>query len=621
MSRAAAARRSRSCSSESSPRRRQGDTRASKSASAFHMFPTPATRRWSRRASPTSRPWSPARRRASMPSRSGGAAMTSGPRRATAGERPRVSSSTGPFQRTACSSRPRRTSHGVPNGSVPAACTRQRPFMRRWLRRTRPPSKPSTRFLPPASTRSRRRPSSRSTSRSTAARGCGVSTATTSPSSTRSRAAARWRASPSGIRPPSWTSTRDEREDSPGCRLPVHAVALQRGARHPALDRLGLGMLLGVRGDPHPGRVPRALLSAGLSASRPQHGPPRPREEAGLEEERHDLRLADRLAVEALHRQAPHARAAGMGDEGLESRPQPGLLGLAQRDERAAAALDEKRRLAAEQDDLGAGHAGGPRSRALRPGEGCAVRLRGIGGGEHERALLLRPLAEALHRAGEGELGAAEPLDEIAAPADPERLHPAELAVHGGVAARDSLGADAVARHDPLPLEQELRERAWLGLAREETVRRRPAPLRRGDRVGPGAGEAAWVPLGPRRLETAARAKRLPGVVRHLAGPDEIPEGGQRGLALEAGCAQEVEPEERAGGEGRPDRVVRLALGRRERARAAQRGCVLAEVERDALEPRPHPDDLAGGGELVESGGLVAGDAARQHVALPEGNR
>ena len=163
------------------------------------MFPTPERRRWSRSASPICRDAPAARSRATIASRSGGSASTSGPSRATAGERPRVSSSTGPFQSTAWRSRPRRTSHGVPKGSVPAACTRQRPCMRRWLRRSSPPSKLRSRFLPTASTRSRRRPSSRSERRSTAARGWGVSTATTSPSRTRRRSAARWSASPSGI--------------------------------------------------------------------------------------------------------------------------------------------------------------------------------------------------------------------------------------------------------------------------------------------------------------------------------------------------------------------------------------------------------------------------------------
>ena len=46
--------------------------------------------------------------------------------------------------------------------SAPRSSTCQRPLMRRWLRRTSPPSKLRSRFLPTASTASSRRPSSRS---------------------------------------------------------------------------------------------------------------------------------------------------------------------------------------------------------------------------------------------------------------------------------------------------------------------------------------------------------------------------------------------------------------------------------------------------------------------------
>ena len=63
---------------------------------------------------------------------------------------------------------------------------------------------------------------------------------------------------------------------------------------------------------------------------------------------------------------------------------------------------------------------------------------------------------------------------------------------------------------------------------------------------------------------------------------------------------------------------MRRVLGRRQRARAAQRGRVLAEIERHPLEPRADPDDLAGRAELVELRGLVAGHAARQDVRFPE---
>ena len=60
-------------------------------------------------------------------------------------------------------------------------------------------------------------------------------------------------------------------------------------------------------------------------------------------------------------------------------------LGLAQRHERAAAALDVKRGLAVEQDDPRARNPRRPRAGTPRPRHRRAVRLRGIRGGEHER--------------------------------------------------------------------------------------------------------------------------------------------------------------------------------------------------------------------------------------------
>ena len=194
-------------------------------------------------------------------------------------------------------------------------------------------------------------------------------------------------------------------------------------------------------------------------------------------------RLVDRLAVEALDGEPLRAAALHVRDERGERDAQPVLLRLAQRDERAAAALDEEHRFAAEQHDLRARDARGAAVRALRPRDRGAVRLRGIGGREHERLRLVavaRPqLAQPLDRAAERELRAAEPLDEVAAAAGPERLERAQLRVHGAVAAGDALAAHAVARDDALPLEQQLRERAAVRLPREEAGRERPAALRR----------------------------------------------------------------------------------------------------------------------------------------------
>ena len=66
---------------------------------------------------------------------------------------------------------------------------------------------------------------------------------------------------------------------------------------------------------------------------------------------------------------------------------------------------------------------------------------------------------------------------------------------------------------------------------------------------------------------------------------------------------------------------MRLALGRAARRRPAEQRRVLAEEDRDAVEPGADPDELAGRAELVELLGPVAGHAARQHLRLPERHR
>ena len=110
---------------------------------------------------------------------------------------------------------------------------------------------------------------------------------------------------------------------------------------------------------------------------------------------------------------------------------------------------------------MGSRHARGASGRTPRPGKHAAVGLRRLGGGEHECVALVRvpQLPEPLDRARERELRAAEPLDEVAAPAGADVLERAKLPVDGAVPARDPLGAHAVTGDDPLPLEQELRER------------------------------------------------------------------------------------------------------------------------------------------------------------------
>src|SRR5439155_9394778 len=130
------------------------------------------------------------------------------------------------------------------------------------------------------------------------------------------------------------------------------------------------------------------------------------------------------------------------------------------------------------------------------------------------------------------ELRAAQALDEVAAPADPERLQVAERVVEHRETPRDALGQDLLAGDDAVALEQELGQRAALGArlgARaEDRARQRPAALHR--RLG-GRAPGAEAPA-PRALRGAARAgerqarraQRRIRVVGDLAGPHEVPE-------------------------------------------------------------------------------------------------
>ena len=130
---------------------------------------------------------------------------------------------------------------------------------------------------------------------------------------------------------------------------------------------------------------------------------------------------------------------------------------------------------------MSAGNAGRPRTGPAWPRKGRAVGLGGVCGGEHERVVfgVGAELAEPFDRAGERELGAAEPLDEVATPAGADRLERAQLAVDGAVAAGDALAAHTVAHDDALPLEQELGERPSVDRGREQARGERPAALRR----------------------------------------------------------------------------------------------------------------------------------------------
>src|SRR6266511_2434106 len=347
-----------------------------------------------------------------------------------------------------------------------------------------------------------------------------------------------------------------------------------------------------------------------------QHGTARSSQKAGLEQQRHDLRLTYRIAVETLDREPLRTTPLHVFDQRGECAAHPGFLRLSKRDERAPSTLHEERGLAAEQDDLRAGHPRGAGSRPLRPRQRGAVGLRRVGRREHERFGLLvlsrSQFAQPLDRSRKRELRAAETLDEVAAAAHAERLQRTQLAVDGAVAAGNSLAADTVPRDDPLALEQKLGERPRIGLPQEEPAGERPTPLRRGDSCRALAREAARPPAGSsRRLVAASGSERRPCVVRHLACPDEVPERQEGDLGLELGRRYEVVPELGAAPEGCANRTVGLPFGRRRRSGAAERGRVITEVAGDAVETGPDPHNLTRGAELVELARVEPGNAPR----------
>ena len=117
-----------------------------------------------------------------------------------------------------------------------------------------------------------------------------------------------------------------------------------------------------------------------------------------------------------------------------------------------------------------AGDPCGSRSGPLRPRQCGAVRLRRVRRRQHERLLRLTVLRlqfpQPLDGAAEGELRAAETLDEVAAAAEAERLERLQLTVDRAITAGNAFGADTVADDDALALEHQLGERAPVWAAR-----------------------------------------------------------------------------------------------------------------------------------------------------------
>ena len=113
-----------------------------------------------------------------------------------------------------------------------------------------------------------------------------------------------------------------------------------------------------------------------------------------------------------------------------------------------------------------------------------------------------------------------------------------------------------------------------------------------------------------------------PGVVGHLARPDELPQRRQRLGGVEPGRGEEIEPELRA---ARPS-VARMTStsapsSGSATARWAEHWQLLTEVQRHPIETGADPDDLTRGTDRVEPARLIPGDTPGQHVALPQRHR
>ena len=162
----------------------------------------------------------------------------------------------------------------------------------------------------------------------------------------------------------------------------------------------------------------------------------------------------------------------------------------------------------------------------------------------------------------------------------------------------------------------------------------RPATggLRRAEARQP-AGSPTRLPSRTRPSQGPERGER---VVRHLACPDEVPQGVEH-LAIRPapGCGVDLAIERGAApGEEYPDRVLTRTgrpLAPRPRrgtpaARTGTRDLPAGPVERQpavvaAEAPAAGPGDLTESAELVEEPRLVAGDAGRQDVALQDRRR
>jgi len=151
-------------------------------------------------------------------------------------------------------------------------------------------------------------------------------------------------------------------------------------------------------------------------------------------------------------------------ERGQRQRGKIRVVGRRERCEALPAALDVEDGCAVHEDDLGAGR---PLERppvvvaAAGPRERRAVRLGRVGGREQVHAgpsrFRLADGPQPVDRAGEGELGGPEPVDEVAAPDPTGLLERPQDRVDAGEAAVDALGDDGLAGQHAVAVEEDER--------------------------------------------------------------------------------------------------------------------------------------------------------------------
>src|SRR5215210_220663 len=292
--------------------------------------------------------------------------------------------------------------------------------MPRWLWRTAP-SKRKNRCLPRLSTRSRRWPSISATGSPTGRRGPGARTVTVSPASASSSRRARRR-----IVSPSAMTNRVAARLCFRRTLSCHQLA--RLAAEARLDQRGL--------------------------------------HAGADH---------RFSVEPLDRELLDLAGLRSLGERAEVLDQFAVADLLQPQDALAAALDVEQRLTVPEHHVGPRGASRPSlALELRPGEGGAVGVGRVRGGEDlDRALGARERPEALDRAGQGELSPSEALDEVAAPCRAEQLEVLELSVDRGEPTRDALRDRGLSGDDSVTLQHQLGQGSHPRTGRGRTLEER----------------------------------------------------------------------------------------------------------------------------------------------------